>query len=329
MSLKLNSKDDATRQAMHKISLSGVSKISESLQGSVWKATRTGSSGVGKPVVVKVTDRYLHQNALGKVNKTAITVHENIVSEAKILRLLSKDKTCPPSIVRFRSFYETETEYFLMEEHGGSSLFEFVNKAHRFIRAGKIELSHWHKIVKVIFKQMIECIAYLHSKRVCHLDISLENFLINDVLVAVIEKRNQEILQFLTDRIQIKLCDFGLSELFGDDECLCVKWCGKQGYKSPEVLAEKRAFAAKKNDIWCLGVCLFMMSVGYPPWKAASPYDEAFVFMTNGNMKQMLNLWRLSHYVDDELLDLFRLIFQREDKRVGLAGIEQHAWFKK
>ena len=70
-------------------------------------------------------------------------------------------------------------------EDGGGSLFNFVTKAHNLIQTGSIEISEWHKTVKVIFKQMIECIKYIHSKGVCHYDISLENWLINDVGVDV------------------------------------------------------------------------------------------------------------------------------------------------
>ena len=28
---------------------------------------------------------------------------------------------------------------------------------------------------------------------------------------------------------------------------------------SPEIIKRKKQFDAKKNDVWCLGICLFMM----------------------------------------------------------------------
>ena len=65
-------------------------------------------------------------------------------------------------------------------ENGGHSLFEFISSAHQIIDAGHMDVSEWHKFVKIVFKQMIECIQYLHSLNICHFDISLENFLINN-----------------------------------------------------------------------------------------------------------------------------------------------------
>ena len=96
-------------------------------------------------------------------------------------------------------------------ENGGYSLFEFCVKGHEMINCGKLDISEWHKLVKIIFKQMIECIGYLHKKGVCHNDISLENFLINDVEAIWNDKGK---IEFCKDNVIIKLCDFGLAEYF-------------------------------------------------------------------------------------------------------------------
>ena len=64
-------------------------------------------------------------------------------------------------------------------EDGGSTLFDFVESAHKLIRANQIDIAHWKKVVRVIFKQMVKAIAYIHSLNIAHFDISLENWLIN------------------------------------------------------------------------------------------------------------------------------------------------------
>lgn len=53
----------------------------------------------------------------------------------------------------------------------------------------------------------------------------------------------------------------GLAEIFSKkSDYKSNKFCGKSCYKSPEVTSKnkRKGFNAKLNDIWCLGVCLFM-----------------------------------------------------------------------
>ena len=95
----------------------------------------------------------------------------------------------------------------MMMEDGGMSLFNFVSKAHRIINTRAINIEEWHKVCKIIFKQMIESIEYIHSRLVCHFDISIENFVITDVQVQRSENPQDHTvnIKFMTDEIQIKL----------------------------------------------------------------------------------------------------------------------------
>ena len=100
-------------------------------------------------------------------------------------------------------------------EDGGGSLFDFVKSAHKLIRLGILEISHWIQVVKHIFKQMIECIEFMHNKQACHFDISLENFLINDVDVNITKTSNgKQKYNLSMDSIQVKLCDFGMYQYY-------------------------------------------------------------------------------------------------------------------
>ena len=99
-----------------------------------------------------------------------------------------------------------------MQEDGGHSLFDFVVKAHRLIAIGHVDITEWHKIVKIIFPQIIEGIEYMHKRGVCHFDLSLENMLINDVSVVQCKSSNK--LEFLSQDVQVKIVDFGLAEMF-------------------------------------------------------------------------------------------------------------------
>lgn len=124
----------------------------------------------------------------------------------------------------------SETDYFCVVENGGKQLLRFTQLAHDHISAGKMNnFSEWQPVVRLIMKQMVQCIEFMlsvygvrtyrntmnvldrHSKRICHFDISLEN-----VIIA----------QHEGGYIQCKLCDFGLSEFFKSTDFTTQKYCG-------------------------------------------------------------------------------------------------------
>ena len=207
-------------------------------------------------------------------------------------------------------------------------------RGHQLIKMGQLEIIEWHRIVKLIFKQMIECIEYIHNKKVAHFDISLENFLINDIEIAV-DKESKEIgdkLKFVVDDdgkgLQVKLCDFGLAEYFSVyDNFQSKKWCGKLNYQSPEI-TNKVLFNAKSNDIFCLGVCLFMMIFGVSPWQQSSISDPAFLYIINGNLSSLLMSWNQYKYINHDLIKLFYQFFQFEPKRITMKQLKGSKWLQ-
>merc|ERR1712244_120730 len=104
-------------------------------------------------------------------------------------------------------------------------------------------------------------------------------------------------------------------------------FCGKSNYKSPECAKGER-FRAELNDVWCVGVCLFMMVIGGNLYSAASKEDKSFVQVMEGKLGQMLSSWKRRHYVDEPLLDLLQRIFRTEDGRISLDQITKHQWLQ-
>jgi len=129
--------------------------------------------------------------------------------------------------------------------------------------------------------------------------------------------------------VRVKLCDFGLSEYCKPSSnglTLSNKFCGKANYKSPEVIDEKRPFDPKKNDIWCLGVSLFMMIIGVHPWAKAIASDPTFVRMINGDIFSVLKEGNKLRYINRDLIELFAAFFKYEQKRMNMANIKKCRW---
>ena len=299
--------------------------------GSIWSAVPRGST---KPVIIKVTNKTLVRHGLGVANGRQWEVQENIFKERAILKYLSSAKRPCKSIVKYIEWFEDDLNYFLVEQHGGFPLFDFVEKAHAFIGIGKLSISEWHKMVQRLFKQMVDAVDFMHRHRVAHFDISLENMLIPNIDVMI---DNTEQMHFVLDDVQLKICDFGLVDIFKSKiatesgpkiSFISTKKAGKTLYKSPEMLTGKRCDAVK-NDIWCLGVTLFMMLIGACPFSRASNDDETFRKMMNGEMMKMLQLWKRDSYVTEDMVDLLQSILQYEVSRISLSDLKQHQWMNK
>eukprot|EP01083_Nonionella_stella_P175723 612773_1 len=212
---------------------------------------------------------------------------------------------------------------------GGDSVFSFVKQAHVLISAGHLSVHEWHKAVKVMFTQMVGCLSFLHSKHVCHFDISLENWLLNDVQITCVEHTNSpkhSKMSFNLTDFEIRLIDFGLSNVFPVDNYETDAHVGKRAYKSPENLANQ-PFNAQKNDIWCLGVTLWMMLFGCAPWHVADESDVLFNVIMNGGMGNVFKSWDVQD-LDEDLIDLLQSLYQYEDSRISLNAIKNHLWIQ-
>eukprot|EP01084_Bolivina_argentea_P119723 212254_1 len=319
-------------QTINSLGYVSAAKIAKTLQGSVWKAFNPST---GTPVILKFANKHQSQSQIAIINGQQYKVQENILNESRIAAILSDDKDCPKSIVKYISSAQSDQHHILVMEHGGNCLLDFVKTAHRCISAGCLDISEWHKIVKLIFAQMIECVAYLHGKGVCHFDLSLENFLINEVSIALIETHGQQSkMKFCVDdadSVQIKCCDFGLAERFANannPRFGCNKYCGKRSYQSPEISSRKEIFDAKSNDVWCLGVCFFMMITGSEPYQQSVQSDVMFRMIMNGQLTTLLSHWNRQHFVNVDILSLFAGFFKREEHRVTIQQLKQCQWLK-
>lgn len=167
-----------------------------------------------------------------KLNRSCRNLTENPEREAALLRSLKH-----PNIVQLVSFKIKDLEYeFTFPYHEKGDLLSRVQK----------EGTPPPKQCHAYFRQIVEGLQYLHENSICLRDLSLEN-----VLVA-----NGDVL---------KLTDFGLAKRYDDGESFQEKQhVGKDEYMSPECYRHQ-CYDARANDVWSLGVILFMMLSGIEP----------------------------------------------------------------
>ena len=102
-----------------------------------------------------------------------------------------------------------------------------------------------------IFKQVAETIYYIHSKNIVHRDIKLDNILIEESTKSV------------------KLIDFGFSVITSAEAGKLKIFCGTPSYMCPEII-RRQGYDGKPVDMWALGVLLYIMLTGIPPFRGQS-----------------------------------------------------------
>eukprot|EP01083_Nonionella_stella_P221243 790644_1 len=208
------------------------------------------------------------------------------------------------------------------------SLFDFVKKCHQYIQNKMLSIKEWHKFCKIAIKQITDLVDWLHNKmNVCHLDLSLENFVIDNVMVM--ENTETKMIAFLPD-FQIRIIDFGLAEVFHKKkgnkiDFQCNKYVGKRQYKAPEVYKQKHIFDARAADCWSLSVVFFIMWFGCPPWYKPSINDITFnLIMYERELEEILTKWNKMELVTCNIFNFLNLMFQEEKYRLTIREIKRH-----
>ncbi len=193
-------------------------------------------------------------------------------------------------VVKIYETIETEKHIIIvMELCAGGDLLNYVRKRRRLKEP----------YAKVIFKQIIDGLCYIHSKFIAHRDIKLDNIL-------------------LDGKGNVKIADFGVSKQCQKGQLKMTEQCGTPAYIAPEILKDKGySFSV---DLWSAGVVLFAMLYGTVPFKA-------------NNMEELHKLIVKGKYVlkDDisiEARNLLRgLLEVNPEKRLTIKQIYKHKWF--
>ncbi|XP_048007835.1 SNF-related serine/threonine-protein kinase [Megalobrama amblycephala] len=198
-----------------------------------------------------------------------------------------------PNIVRLYEVIDTQTKLYLILELGdGGDMFDYIMKHEEGLN---------EELAKKYFAQIVHAISYCHRLHVVHRDLKPEN-------VVFFEKQGL-----------VKLTDFGFSNKFQPGKKLTTS-CGSLAYSAPEILLGDE-YDAPAVDIWSLGVILFMLVCGQPPFQEANDSETLTMIM---DCK-----YTVPAHVSNACKDLINRMLQRDPKRrASLEEIESHAWLQ-
>ena len=245
--------------------------------------------------------------AIKSFNKKSLSTNgdnmKKILSETDLMKKLNH-----PNVTKILEMFEDD-EYILiaMEYINGGNLFSFVKKRRKLSE----------KTAKFLFKQIILGIKHIHSKKIVHRDIKLENILID-----------------LNNNI--KICDFGIGRILKSEKQLLYDKCGTPMYMAPEILlsSKTKGYEGYPVDIWSSGISLYIMLSGTLPFNLKNNESSEMSDESNSNSNNIELQYSIINKepkkvekISDEARDLLKGLLNKNPKRrLTIEQILNHPW---
>ena len=150
--------------------------------------------------------------------------------------------TTAEGVQLFGAYQDNDHLYMLMEWVPGGELFYYIDMHQSFDE----------RTACFFTANVVLMMEYLHSHGVIYRDLKPENLMVDT-------------------NGYLKLADFGFAKRVGTTRTFTI--CGTPDYQAPEIIM--RRGATKAVDYWAIGVLIFEMLVGDPPFMSATsdPWD--------------------------------------------------------
>jgi serine/threonine protein kinase len=253
------------------------------------KVLGRGSFGKVMQVKKKSNGKVYAMKILKKRAIIARNQVEHTKAERKILQALQH-----PFLMTLRyAFQSKEKLYFVLDYYQGGELFFHLKNKRRFSE----------EVARIYVGEIALALGHLHSLAVIYRDLKPENIL-------------------LDDNGHVCLTDFGLSKDVDKDD-KAHTFCGTPEYLAPEIVTG--AGHDKAVDWWSLGILLYELTVGIPPF-----YSQNVNEMYN---KIQHGVLRFPPFLSEPCKNLIVALLNRDPtKRLGskddVNDIRSHQFFK-
>lgn len=199
--------------------------------------TKLAGSGAFSQVVRcrSTTDHKVYALKIIDMEKLSTADCNHLTTEIDLHASLSH-----PHIIGFVDSLQVDSKvYLLLENAERGSLFFYLHPNKGLPESLSLRFAY----------QTLLAVKYLHDRHILHRDIKPENVLLDSAF-------------------NVKLCDFGWSCQLQSPNEHRTSICGTFEYMPPEIAAQKSY--SKKSDVWSLGIFLYELLRGAPPFSGKS-----------------------------------------------------------
>ena len=230
---------------------------------------------------------------------------EDALTEIGVTKYISSFTQADFVIKMMGLYQDEEYTYFVTEYSSGGELFEHVVQAKSLAEP----------LARKYITEVLLAVKSLHHNGIVHRDVSLENTLLHE-------------------DGSIRVIDFGQSvHLFSPRGPRCdtpLRHSGKAGkayYRAPEMYSGD--YEGAPVDAFAIGVMLFIMTVGTPPWNSAVASDARYKYIEKHGVTKLLMSWGKAQTMSPGLLDLIERLMCPDPKlRMTIDEALVHAWIK-
>ncbi|KAI8883699.1 auroralike protein kinase putative [Backusella circina FSU 941] len=217
-------------------------------------------------------------------------VENQLRREIEIQAELNDDRH--PNILRLYGYFHDETRIFLILELAVKG--ELYNKLQEVKRFSE-------PIAAKYVAQMAHSLLYLHSKRIIHRDIKPENLM-------------------LGLHGELKIGDFGWSVRQSPLTNRRSTLCGTLDYLPPEMVEQREH--DESVDRWCLGILLYELLCGYPPFEDNRGKNHTYNRIVQVN-------FTIPNHISPNAADLIKkLLRYNQEERLSLREVLSHPFIQ-